>query len=52
MCCSPRFEGYEWEPDGHCPECGEETVDGEAQGCTYSPQACEVCGYSPCDGSC
>ena len=41
------------EVNGTCPECGEPTVDGEAQSrCNYSPVECEECGYAPCDESC
>lgn len=41
------------EPDGVCPVCGEDTVDGESVNkCSYSPTLCDVCGYGPCDGSC
>lgn len=51
------FGEMEWEPDekpnGTCPECGSETVDGEAYDqCSYSPTVCEKCGYAPCDLSC
>lgn len=50
MCCDP-FE-YE-EPDGVCPDCGEETNGGGAvYGCNYSPVECETCGSAPCDLSC
>lgn len=41
------------EIDGVCPDCGTETVDGDAaQGCNYSPVECTTCGWSPCDQSC
>lgn len=41
------------EIDGVCPDCGEDTVIGEApEGCYYSPVACKACGDAPCDGSC
>ncbi len=53
MCCAP----IEWEPNdapnGECPECGCETVDGQAyECCYYSPELCETCHSAPCDGSC
>lgn len=41
------------EPDGVCPECEAETIDGIAiKNCFYSPIICEVCQDAPCDGSC
>lgn len=49
-CCDPWDYG---KPNGVCPECGEETVDGDAAvGCRYSPINCEECGSAPCDLSC
>jgi hypothetical protein len=52
-CCAAK----EWEkpevPNGVCPNCGQDTVDGEAfEGCYYSPNDCELCDSRPCDGSC
>lgn len=51
-CC----DGWKYEDDevnGICPDCGEPTVDGEAQeGCFWSPVDCETCGSRTCDGSC
>ena len=50
MCSDPWDRG---EPDGVCPDCGEETVEGEAAtGCYYSPETCKTCGARPCDWSC
>ena len=50
MCCEPIELG---KPNGECPSCGTETVDGEAAtGCMWSPTECEVCGWRPCDDSC
>lgn len=52
MCCEPR--GYKPEEiNGECPDCGADTVDGDAyEKCCYSPKTCETCGRKPCDGSC
>lgn len=51
MCCIPT--GAEGEPNGKCPDCGFETVDGETiEACACSPVECETCGRAPCDGSC
>lgn len=39
--------------DGVCPECGTATIQGVPfRSCSYSEVVCNVCGYSPCDGSC
>lgn len=39
--------------DGTCPACGEATEEGLALiRCSYSPLECQVCDWSPCDGSC
>lgn len=39
--------------NGVCPDCGEDTIDGDAyEYCSYSSCQCETCGYRPCDGSC
>lgn len=36
-----------------CPDCGEETIDGQAtNSCSYSTVECKTCGYAPCDRSC
>lgn len=47
-------DGWDYgEPDGGCPECGAETVEGSAAtGCNHSEVCCEVCGDAPCDLSC
>lgn len=52
MCCAGRkFEREEI--DGTFPDCGKESVGGEAyDSCAYSSKQCETCGYAPCDGSC
>jgi len=52
MCCEPS--GYsKKEINGKCPDCGEDTVDGDAyEQCRYSPIECFTCGWSPCDESC
>lgn len=52
MCCEPQ--GYQKEEvNGECPECGGDTVDGDAlEKCGYSPCDCEVCDSHTCDGSC
>ncbi len=52
MCCEPS--GYHVdEINGRCPDCGEDTVDGDAfDQCAYSPVTCETCNCSPCDLSC
>ncbi len=50
-CCEPL--GAEGEPNGFCPDCGCETVDGTAVDiCGYSPVECKTCGSAPCDLSC
>lgn len=50
MCCDDWDLGT---PNGECPDCGEDTVDGEAAyGCGYSPVVCDTCESAPCDGSC
>jgi len=52
MCCSTS--GYSKnEIDGVCPDCGEDTCNGNAfESCSYSPVQCETCGSAPCDESC
>jgi len=48
-CCDGWYE----EPNGVCPDCGEDTTDGDASvGCNYSPVVCDTCGSAPCDQSC
>lgn len=50
-CCSN--ENSSADIDGECPECGRETIGGEAyDDCVYSAVECETCGARPCDGSC
>jgi hypothetical protein len=52
MCCSNTDYRKE-EINGVCPDCGEDTVDGDAyDACDYSPTLCETCGWDPCDESC
>lgn len=52
MCCD-RSDYDEDEIDGECPDCGNETVEGDAyERCGYSPIKCNTCGYAPCDQSC
>ncbi len=52
MCCDGWNYGRE-NINGECPECGMETVDGVAWcGCAWSECICDLCGDSPCDGSC
>jgi hypothetical protein len=51
MCCGTSDEQHE--PNGTCPDCGQETYDGEAvYGCGYSKKLCKTCGFALCDGSC
>lgn len=52
MCCDGT--GYSRsEIDGECPDCGSETVEGDAyEQCGFSPTECETCGSAPCDQSC
>lgn len=54
MCCEPIEQIPDAEDEiGECPDCGTETVNGEARyGCYYSPVACSTCGWKPCDQSC
>ncbi len=52
MCCD-NTDYREEEIDGVCPDCGGDTVDGDAyDSCRYSPINCNTCGDAPCDGSC
>ena len=49
-CCDSWDLG---DANGTCPDCGMETVDGDAvTGCSYSPIDCKTCGSATCDGSC
>ena len=52
MCCA----GTDYNPseiDGECPDCGEETVDGDAYYvCGYSEVICDTCGSAPCNDAC
>ena len=51
MCCERL--GAEGEPNGVCPDCGADVVDGEAKDiCAYSVVDCETCGYAPCAENC
>jgi len=53
MACCGSIEWDDEKPDGECPECGTETFQGQAyESCSYSPVACETCGWQPCDLSC
>lgn len=57
MCCSSIWEGkretLEKFPICDDCQCAHVDEDGEAvEGCSYSPIACETCGWRPCDGSC
>ena len=58
MCCEPKHSQKDYDLDrvGECPECGAAVdKDGdcvETDDCQYSPTICDLCGYSPCDGSC
>jgi hypothetical protein len=52
-CCSP-INDYNEKPVGECPDCGIGVdEDGNAiEGCSYSPEECNTCGWRPCDLSC
>ena len=51
--CSEPSDYREEDINGECPECGAQTVDGDAyEQCAYSPVICETCGEAPCDESC
>ena len=47
---------HDEEHKGQCPECRNDVDENgstvESNHCSYSPLACDLCGYSPCDGSC
>jgi hypothetical protein len=52
MCCEPRGPSV-GKVHGECPDCGADTIDGEAiNQCGYSPTECDTCGSAPCDQSC
>ena len=52
MCCEGWSYPYE-DLNGECPDCGNHTVDGEAQyGCYYARIVCETCNDRPCEESC
>jgi len=52
MCCSAT-DYIKKEINGNCPDCGMEMVNGDAyEQCYYSSTECDLCGWSPCDGSC
>ncbi len=52
MCCE-NTDYLKEEINGTCPDCGYETVDGNAfDVCAYSPVWCNTCGHAPCDESC
>jgi len=53
MSCADGWSFKPEEINGVCPDCGEDTVDGEAaEGCHWSPMTCKTCGAQPCDQSC
>lgn len=54
MCWESKYSWNERDLiDGECPDCGADTVEGEAfDNCGYSPCQCETCNWRPCDGSC
>ncbi len=54
MGCFERVDEDPLEQNGVCPDCGNETHDGETvwPTCRYSPVLCETCGDQPCDQSC
>jgi hypothetical protein len=53
MSCCDGWSSSKEEINGECPDCGMETVDGQAaSGCHYSPCDCKTCGAQPCDQSC
>jgi hypothetical protein len=52
MCCDANDYNVN-EINGECPDCGGDTVDGDAfDVCGYSPINCNTCGCRPCDESC
>ena len=56
MCCEP-IQYNKDEIVGRCPDCDIDVVmeHGKivaAEGCPYSPVACNTCGWRPCDDSC
>lgn len=64
MCCEPNMSEKEMNDaiksgkNKTCPDCGttlyyiKNEDDWFPENCGYSPQVCDTCGYSPCDGSC
>jgi hypothetical protein len=53
MCCAAMEWDADEKPNGECPDCGAETVDGEAfEQCHYSSEICKTCHSAPCDLSC
>ena len=54
MCCDP-IPACPEDKATTCPECDGD-VDEEGwtveECCTYSPEVCKVCHWSPCDQSC
>ena len=53
MSCCDGWHYEDNEINGECPECGNPTVDGQAQsGCYWSSVVCKTCGDAPCDLSC
>jgi hypothetical protein len=52
-CCAAMEWDDDEKPNGKCPDCGAETVNGEAyEQCSYSPCLCDTCHSAPCDWSC
>lgn len=53
MSCYDGWSYPQKEINGTCPDCGIDTVDGEAYiGCNYSSLSCETCGSRECNESC
>jgi len=53
MCCDGWFLEEGEVADGTCPDCGGDTLGGQAtEGCAHSPCICRTCNDCPCDGSC
>jgi len=51
--CCDGWSSDESDVNGTCPDCGIETIDGEAAyGCAWSQISCKTCGHKACDGSC
>lgn len=50
--CSDNI-GAGGEPDGECPDCGADTIDGIAKDiCPWSASSCYTCGYAECELRC